>query len=114
MSTSKNSTRRTVRPAPSVPNLDAVVHQRVRLGILSALAAGGATRFTDLKAALGLTDGNLSVHARKLEDAGYVSVTKSFVDRSPQTEYDLTEAGRAALGAYLDAMEAVIQAARQA
>ena len=106
--------RRAPRSAPAVPDLDPVVHQRVRLGILSALAAGGPMRFTDLKTALKLTDGNLSVHARKLEDAGYLSVSKSFVDRAPQTEYALTSAGRAALAAYLDAMEAVIQAARQA
>ena len=86
----------------------------VRLGILSALAAGGTTSFTDLKTVLDLTDGNLSVHARKLEDAGYVSVSKSFADRTPLTEYALTGAGRAALAAYLDQMEAVIQAARDA
>ncbi len=108
----RSSTRRTTRPAPSVPDLDPVVHQRVRLGILSALAAGGTTSFTDLKTVLDLTDGNLSVHARKLEDAGYLAVTKTFADRTPLTEYALTEAGRVALVAYLDAMEAVIRAAR--
>ena len=108
------SLRRAPRPAPAVPDLDPVVHQRVRLGILSALAAGGTTAFTDLKTVLDLTDGNLSVHARKLEDAGYVSVHKSFADRTPLTEYALTEAGRTALAAYLDQMEAVIQAARDA
>ena len=107
----RKSTRRAPRTAPALA-LDPVVHQRVRLGILSALAAGGPMRFTDLRAALGLTDGNLSVHARKLEDAGYVAVSKSFVDRSPLTEYALTPAGRAALDGYLDAMEAVIRAAR--
>jgi len=106
------STRRAPRPSPTVPDLDPVVHQRVRLGILSALAAGGTTSFTDLKTVLDLTDGNLSVHARKLEDAGYLSVTKTFADRTPLTEYALTEAGRAALVAYLDAMEAVIASAR--
>ncbi|MEM6288396.1 MAG: transcriptional regulator [Bacteroidota bacterium] len=106
--------RRAVRsaPAPPIPALDPVVHQRVRLGILSALAAGGTTSFTDLKTALGLTDGNLSVHSRKLEDAGYVAVKKSFADRTPLTEFALTEAGRQALTDYLDAMEAVIQATR--
>ncbi|WP_094546344.1 winged helix-turn-helix domain-containing protein [Rubricoccus marinus] len=98
--------------ASGVPDLDPVIHQRVRLGIVSALAAGGATSFTDLKAVLELTDGNLSVHARKLEEAGYLRVTKSFVDRMPHTEFDLTDAGRAALASYLDQMEAVIQAAR--
>ena len=109
---SRKTLRRAPRPAPSVPDLDPVVHQRVRLGILSALAAGGRTAFTDLKAVLDLTDGNLSVHARKLEDAGYIAVHKSFADRTPLTEYALTDAGRAALTAYLDQMEAVIQAAR--
>ncbi len=108
----KSSLRTASRLVPTVPDLDPVVHQRVRLGILSALAAGGTTSFTDLKTVLDLTDGNLSVHARKLEEAGYVEVTKSFADRTPLTEYALTGAGRAALGAYLDAMEAVIQAAR--
>lgn len=112
MPTKKTSARRAPRPVPAVPDLDPVIHQRVRLGILSALAAGGTTSFTDLKTVLELTDGNLSVHARKLEDAGYVSVSKTFADRVPLTEYDLTEAGRDALAAYLDQMESVIQAAR--
>ena len=106
------SLRRAPRPAPTVPDLDPIVHQRVRLGILSALAAGGTTSFTDLKTVLDLTDGNLSVHARKLEDAGYLEVRKSFADRTPLTEYALTEAGRVALAAYLDQMEAIIQTAR--
>lgn len=107
------TTRRTARPAPpALPDLDPVVHQRVRLGILSALAAGGTTSFTDLKSVLDLTDGNLSVHARKLEEAGYVSVTKSTAERTPLTEFALTGAGRTALAAYLDQMEAVIAAAR--
>lgn len=110
-STSSRKAPRAAAP-PGVPDLDPVIHQRVRLGIVSALAAGGATGFTDLKAALDLTDGNLSVHARKLEDAGYIRVRKSFVDRTPYTEFELTESGRAALAEYLDAMEAVIQAAR--
>ena len=107
-----DTTRRAVRPRPSVPDLDALVHQRVRLGILSALAAGGTTSFTDLKTVLDLTDGNLSVHARKLEEAGYVEVRKTFADRAPLTEYALTDAGRVALADYLDAMEAVIASAR--
>ncbi len=98
--------------APAVPDFDAVVHQRVRLGILSALAAGGATSFTDLKTVLSLSDGNLSVHARKLEDAGYVAVRKRFADRIPLTEFELTAAGRAAFDRYLDDMEAVIRSAR--
>ena len=106
-----SSTRRAVRPAPAVPDVDPIVHQRVRLGILSALAAGGATSFTDLKTVLDLTDGNLSVHARKLEDAGYVAVSKSSAGGS-LTEFSLTRAGRQALTDYLDQMEAVIRAAR--
>ena len=107
--------RTTPAAAPTgVPDLDPVIHQRVRLGIVSALAAGGPMAFTDLKTVLDLTDGNLSVHARKLEDAGYVSVSKSFVDRVPLTEFVLTAAGEKALAAYLDQMEAVIQAARPA
>lgn len=109
------STTRTTPALPGtsgVPDLDPVIHQRVRLGIVSALAAGGATSFTDLKTALDLTDGNLSVHARKLEEAGYVRVRKTFVDRMPHTEFELTDAGRTALMTYLDQMEAVIQAAR--
>ena len=108
----KKTPRRATRPAPAVPDLDPVVHQRVRLGILSALAAGGTTSFTDLKTVLDLTDGNLSVHARKLEDAGFVAVTKTFADRTPLTEYALTDGGRRALADYLDQMEAVIAAAR--
>lgn len=106
-------TRRPTRASASlVPDVDPVVHQRVRLGILSALAAGGPTGFTDLKTALDLTDGNLSVHARKLEEAGYVRVTKTSAGATSLTEYALTEAGRTALGDYLDQMEAIIRAAR--
>ena len=108
----KPTLRRAPRKAPSVPDLDALVHQRVRLGILSALAAGGAMSFTDLKTVLDLTDGNLSVHARKLEDAGYIAVSKSFDDRTPRTDYELTAQGSAALTGYLDAMETLIQATR--
>ena len=114
MAKTKTSARRAPRPVPSVPDLDPVVHQRVRLGILSALAAGGTTSFTDLKGVLDLTDGNLSVHARKLEEAGYLAVSKTFADRMPLTEYALTAAGRQALADYLDQMEAVIEAARSA
>ena len=106
------TSRRSARPTPAVPDFDAVVHQRVRLGILSALAAGGATSFTDLKTVLSLTDGNLSVHARKLEDAGYIAVRKRFADRIPLTEFEITAAGRAAFDRYLDEMEFVIRAAR--
>jgi DNA-binding MarR family transcriptional regulator len=84
----------------------------MRLGIASALAAGGEMSFTDLKAALNATDGNLSVHARKLEDAGYVACEKSFQGRTPRTTFMLTAAGRRALEKYLDHMDAVIRAAR--
>lgn len=92
---------------PIVPDFDAVLHQRVRLGIVSALAAGGSMSHNDLKTVLGLTDGNLSVHARKLEDAGYVACHKSFDDRTPRTEYELTTSGRQALETYLGQMEAL-------
>ena len=94
------------------PELDRLIHERVRLGIVSALAVNQSLAFNELKAMLGLTDGNLSVHARKLEEAGYVHCTKSFEGRTPRTEFRLTNSGRAALGAYLNHMEALIQAVR--
>ena len=99
--------------AASAAELDRLVHERVRLGILSALAAArdGAS-FSDLKTLLGATDGNVSVHARKLEEAGYVACTKSFDGRVPRTEYRITPEGRAALDRYLDHMESLIRAAR--
>ena len=100
-------------PAPATPaELDRLVHERVRLGILSALAARTSATFTDLKALLNATDGNVSVHARKLEEAGYIACTKSFDGRVPRTEYRITPDGRAALDRYLDHMEALIRAAR--
>ena len=108
----KTSTR-APRPAPFIPDFDPVLHQRVRLGIVSALAAGGTMAFNDLKTVLDLTDGNLSVHARKLEEAGYVACHKFFDDRTPRTEYSLTAAGRNALETYLNQMETVIQTARE-
>lgn len=92
--------------------LDRLIHERVRLAIVSALAVNPSLTFSDLKAMLGLTDGNLSVHARKLEEAGYVACAKSFEGRVPRTEYTLTDEGRRALKAYLDHMEALIQAVR--
>ena len=92
--------------------LDRVIHERMRLGIVSALAANDALTFTELRTLLQTTDGNLSVHARKLEDAGYVTCTKGFEGRVPRTEYRLTAAGRRALARYLDHMEALIRAAR--
>jgi DNA-binding transcriptional ArsR family regulator len=93
-------------------DLDRLIHERLRLGMVSALAAGASMTFVALKTALKTTDGNLSVHARKLEEAGYVTCTKSFDGRVPRTEYRLTDAGRRALHRYLDHMEALIRTAR--
>jgi DNA-binding HxlR family transcriptional regulator len=93
--------------------LDRLIHERVRLGIVSALAVNGSLTFTDLRDLLGTTDGNLSAHARRLEDAGYVICRKSFDGRTPRTEYGLTEVGRRELNAYLDHMEAIIDATRE-
>jgi DNA-binding MarR family transcriptional regulator len=95
-------------------DLDRLIHERIRLGIVSALAANDALSFADLKAVLGTTDGNLSVHARKLEEAGYVRVTKGFEDRKPRTEFSLTPKGRRALESYLAQMEQILSAAREA
>jgi len=94
-------------------NLDRLIHERTRLAIVSALAVNASLTFNELKQLLGATDGNLSVHARKLEDAGYVACTKSFAGRMPKTEYRLTAAGRRALEKYLDHMEALIRATRE-
>ena len=93
--------------------LDRLIHERVRLGIVSALAVNDSLSFNELKALLKTTDGNLSVHARKLEEASYVTCTKSFEGRIPKTEYRLTGAGRRALEQYLDHMEALIRVTRQ-
>ena len=90
--------------------LDKVIHERMRLGIISALAANDKLSFTDLKSLLNTTDGNISVHARKLEEAGYLTMKKSFVGRTPLTEYKITKAGRKALEQYLNHMEALINA----
>jgi DNA-binding HxlR family transcriptional regulator len=95
-----------------VRELDALIHHRIRLGILSALAGVDSLSFNALKALLKTSDGNLSVHARRLEDAGYVRCTKSFAQRRPRTEYALAADGRRALQRYLGHMEALIQAAR--
>ena len=92
--------------------LDRVIHERLRLGVVSALAVNESMTFNDLKKALGATDGNLSVHARKLEDAGYVHCEKKFEGRLPRTVYRLSPRGRAALEGYLTHMEALIQATR--
>jgi DNA-binding HxlR family transcriptional regulator len=93
--------------------LDRLIHERVRLGIASALAVNESLSFSDLKALLKTSDGNLSVHARKLEEAQYVVCTKSFAGRTPKSEYRLTPAGRKALERYLDHMEALIRATRE-
>jgi DNA-binding HxlR family transcriptional regulator len=93
-------------------DLDRVIHERLRLGIVSALAANDSLTFNELKALLHTTDGNLSVHARKLEEAGYITCRKSFEGRLPKTEYSLTAPGRRALERYLDHMEAIIRVAR--
>jgi len=98
--------------AGAVPELDRLIHQRVRLGIMSALAVRDSLTFNDLKAALEITDGNLSVHARKLEEAGYIACAKSFEGRIPRTEFSLTPEGRQALELYLDRMEDIIRATR--
>ena len=92
--------------------LDTLIHHRMRLGIVSALAANDSLTFNELKALLDTTDGNLSVHARKLEEAQYITCTKRFEGRRPRTEYRLTAAGRRALQRYLDHMESLIQATR--
>jgi DNA-binding HxlR family transcriptional regulator len=95
-----------------MPELDRLIHERMRLGIVSALAANESLTFNDLKKLLKTTDGNLSVHARRLEEAEYVSCLKTFEGRMPKTEYRLTPQGRKALERYLDHMEALIQAMR--
>ena len=103
------------QPAPVAAravNLDRLIHDRTRLAIISALAASSTLTFTELKQLLALSDGNLSVHARKLEDAGYVTCTKGFEGRLPRTEFALTESGHRALRQYLDHMEAIIKHAR--
>jgi DNA-binding MarR family transcriptional regulator len=97
----------------ALPNLDRLIHERMRLGIVSALAVNESLTFNELKKLLQTTDGNLSVHARRLEEASYVDCAKSFEGRMPKTEYRLTLAGRKAFERYLDHMEALIQAMRE-
>jgi DNA-binding MarR family transcriptional regulator len=94
-------------------HLDRLVHERMRLGIVSVLAIHDCLSFNELKAMLGATDGNLSVHARRLEEAGYVECNKGYQGRVPRTEFRLTTAGRRALERYLDHMEALIGAVRE-
>ena len=103
--------RPTLESIVEAPKLDRLVHERLRLGILSALAAANESMtFNELKKLLDTTDGNLSVHARKLEEAGYVGVSKGFEGRMPRTDYKLTAAGKRALDRYLNHMEALIHA----
>ena len=102
-----------MRAAEKAPELDNLIHERMRLGIVSALAANESLTFTELKELLKTTDGNISVHTRKLEDADYINCLKSFEGRIPKTEYRLTPSGRRALERYLDHMEALVRAARE-
>jgi DNA-binding HxlR family transcriptional regulator len=99
--------------APELPELDRLIHERIRLGIVSALATNDSLSFNDLKRVLKTTDGNLSVHARKLEEAQYISCVKFFEGRVPRTEYRLTTAGRRALTEYLNQMEEWIRVTRE-
>ncbi len=97
----------------AAPELDRLIHERVRLGMLSALAVNDALSFAELKELLGATDGNLGVHAKKLEEARYVKCTKRFDGRVPRSEYSITRTGRKALAKYLDHMEALIRVVRE-
>ena len=103
----------TAARAPELPELDRLIHERIRLGIVSALATNDSLSFNDLKRVLKTTDGNLSVHARKLEEANYISCVKFFEGRMPRTEYRLTTSGRQALAKYLDQMEEGIRVTRE-
>ena len=112
--TTADAPRAIVQPGGKpLPDLDRLIHERMRLGIISALAANESLTFNELKKLLKTTDGNLSVHARKLEEANYIACTKSFEGRMPKTEYRLTEPGRRALEKYLNHMEALIGAMRE-
>jgi DNA-binding MarR family transcriptional regulator len=121
MAAKSNSARRErkIQPGPvpagpaGAPKLDRLIHERLRLGILSALSVNESLTFNELKKMLDSTDGNLSVHARKLEEAGYVACAKSFEGRVPRTDYRLTTSGKRALERYLDHMEALIRAMRE-
>ena len=116
ISTKQGTTTSPVNAAPSAksaaPNLDRLIHERLRLGIISALAANESLTFSDLKNLMNTTDGNLSVHARKLEEAGYIACSKYFDGRLPKTEYKLTAEGRRALESYLNHMESLIKQMR--
>lgn len=101
------------KKAESATDLDRLIHERTRLALVSALAAETVLTFNDLKSILSISDGNLSAHARKLEDAGYIDCSKSFDGRVPRTEYRLSSAGRAALQKYIGHMEALISAVKK-
>ena len=103
----------TSEPSSHSTRLDRLIHERIRLGIISALAVNDSLTFSQLKKLLDATDGNLSVHARKLEEAGYIVCSKYFKGRLPRTEYRLASPGRRALKRYLDHMDAIIQATRR-
>src|SRR5687767_11128261 len=105
-----SSAEKAAKQSPSAVELDRLIHERIRLGIVSALAVNEALTFNELKGLLDTTDGNLSVHARKLEEADYITCTKTFEGRMPRTEYKLTRSGRDALERYLAHMEALISA----
>jgi DNA-binding HxlR family transcriptional regulator len=111
-SASVSRPQRRGQPRGKAIELDRVIHERVRLAIVSALAAAEVLTFNELKDLLDITDGNLSVHARRLEEAGFITCEKSFVERMPRTQYRLTEAGRVALDDYLTHMEALIRRVR--
>jgi DNA-binding MarR family transcriptional regulator len=104
--------RKIVGAGAEAAKLDQLIHERARLGIVGALAANPVLTFQELRDLLGLTDGNLAVHSRRLEEAGYVSVEKGFAGRVPRTQFRLTSAGKKALKEYVDRMEAVIRSAR--
>jgi DNA-binding MarR family transcriptional regulator len=108
----KTAAPRVIKNEPAT-GLDRLIHERTRLALVSALAANTSLTFNDLKSLLGISDGNLSAHARKLEDAGYVDCSKGFDGRMPRTEYRLTTAGRAALQKYIAHMEALIGAMKK-
>jgi DNA-binding MarR family transcriptional regulator len=110
--TARGSGLRRAAAAKKSGEIDRLIHERLRLGIVSALAVNDSLSFSDLKKLMTTTDGNLSVHARKLEEADYITCTKSFEGRMPKTKYRLTPTGRRALERYLDHMEALIRATR--
>jgi DNA-binding HxlR family transcriptional regulator len=109
----RSQTSQAPSPSLELPELDRLIHERIRLGIVSALATNDSLSFNDLKRVLKTTDGNLSVHARKLEEAQYISCVKFFEGRVPRTEYRLTASGRRALAEYLDQMEQWIRVTRE-